>query len=576
MVTGSAGDATARSGEGGKPFVWPEMSVGTWVKALLLRIGLPAVFAAVFWRSSISPHAGDLRPAVEGLALVSVCFAVWWVLHWVYACWRDANAGNERSGPVVTACRAVFALLFLYLVSLFGMVMGGSTLGMASESLGALLGAALGQLLASGLVFAVALLAAVRIASRCFQSWTARREPTEQLWWTDAVGRAALVILHLVAAVGLLVAFCKFTPLMIVMEQSGLFSSDTVTYVALTGSWLQEFASALGQLASSGMLLVVVAALAIRIAFKRFRLWSELKFEQEKQRVEVPRTRFYLLKRALPLLSGIGWVLLILALIAAMLSLVDHSAGMPLMYLSLFLSALFTPSPALPLALVAFVAAQALFGAVEHWNDATANRHGFLNGLTRFLLYAVMAACALLVLYAIVDVQYSYHLFDLVSERMQVSTYVPTVWTFLMQVALRTSYLMFVVIVVLAIICLVIAAFVDGGGGGGGATAGGGGGGAYAGSSFGSGGSSSKKQTVNDRYGRKLLSIEDEGILGTTVRDRYGNKVGDAHEGILGTQHVRIGDDTYEVTDGILGTKNVSKDGRTIGYIDEDSKFRHN
>lgn len=263
------------------------------------------------------------------------------------------------------------------------------------------------------------------------------------------------------------------------------------------------------------------------------------------------------------------------------ISLVNPATGPGLRHTGPLLMSLSGGGFALPMAIVAFIVIQALLAVEERWNDATRGEHGCLNGLAKLVLYVGVAVCAGLVIYGIVMAQTRYNALGLLATQVTDGFAMPTLWTFLVQVIARTVYIIVAACIGLALLIFFLSALLSGDGGGGGGGGGYGGGSGGGGSVSAGGGSGSKVQTVNDRYGRRLASIEDEGIFGTTVRDRHGAKIGTVRTGLDGRKHVNVGNDEYQVRDSLFGNdKIVSKNGEDIGRIGEsgwgDDRFRKN
>lgn len=584
-----------------KPLVHPHVSAGDWAKSLFLRAGVPLAFAALcLFLSSKDPAAFPLGIA-QSILVVAGLFALWWVAHWRYALWRKANADDERSLPIAIAGRTASWLLLAFIYTLFGVFALPGAVEGAIASPGLFLEEGWGLFWRCGALPAIALMGAVRIASCLYRRWAATQEASEALWWIDAAARAVLVVLHIVGVVGIVVCASLHEPTLCLLSRSGLYGS--VVYPELDGSWLDEFASALGQLAAADVWLLVIVALAVNIVWRRFALWREVRFEIERNEIEerrqrgegrgltyknlhgkkdqareVPSVRTYLTRRIASVVSGFGWAALAIAALAAVLSLVNPATGSGLAHVVPLASSVVFASPALPAAAVAFVAIQALWAVEQWWWEATAQSHWFLNGLAKLVLYVGVAACALGVLYALGQALAVNHVFDAIVVQMSMGLLAPTVWTLVAQVAAQTAIYVLIVVAVIVVAALLIAGWAGGDSGSGGGGGVGGGAGGSAGAGFG-GGSSSKRQSVNDRYGRRLVSVEDEGIFGTAVRDRHGVKIGTAHEGFDGNTHVRIGDDEYQVRDALFGNDRiVSKNGEDVGRISEsgsgDDRFR--
>ena len=184
-----------------KPIVGLHLPTSAVVKALLLRIGLPAAFALVVSLPVLAGNSSTppgYQSFAAGMAMVAAAFALWWTCHWFFAMWRKANADNDRIAPIVWACRDVLTMIALLAVAIFVCAMNGAG---AVGGPWALAGSSFASLIQSGLPVTVAALALVRVASLAWRSWSATMEPTEALWWLDAAARIVGVLLHLVAIV---------------------------------------------------------------------------------------------------------------------------------------------------------------------------------------------------------------------------------------------------------------------------------------------------------------------------------------------------------------------------------------
>ena len=151
---------------------------------------------------------------------------------------------------------------------------------------------------------------------------------------------------------------------------------------------------------------------------------------------------------------------------------------------------------------------------------------------------------------------------------LEASQATPNIWGYLVNLVI--TVVLVIVGICVALVVIVLIASGDGGGGGAGAGAGGGGGG---GSSFGGGFSRDpQRQTITDRYGNKLLEVDDSGIFGPTkLRDRHGAAVGTVRDRFDGSTSVRMGDNEYRVRDAPLSSdKIVTKDGQEVGRIQTD------
>ncbi len=576
-----------------EPFRSPSIPASAWVKSIIIRVGIPAAIVALCVGISNS-QPSQLPPSmIPYIAAIAALFALGWIAHWFYAQWRKANEGNERSKPIISVCRAAGAMLLLYLFTLMCALGLPALAPTGPISITSILIWGWGIFWQSGMPLAIALMAMVRLIDYGYKHLTARMEATEALWWIDAAARALLTVLHIIAVLGIIVAVCLNYPMMHLLSIGGLYSTENIGYVTLEGPWLDELRAALGQLVSAGAWTLIVIALVANAVWRRFILWRDVRIEAEKQEIkaraergesrglmyknryggtsqanEMPGVGTYLALRASNIVAGFAWAALAIAIVAVGISLVNPATGSGLSHIAPLMHAILTASPALPIAAGAFIVVEALLAVEQRWNDATAQSHGCLHPIAKLFLYAGLAACIGLVLYAIAMAQMKYDALEAIALQATSGFAMPTIWTFVIQVTLQTA---FYVIVAAVVLFVVIELLVGGDTGGAGGAGGGYGGGGAAGGGSSSFGGGSKAKTVNDRYGRKLVELDDGGIFGQpTVRDRHGAKIGTTRESFDGSTHVRIGDDEYQVRDALFSDdKIVSKDGEEVGRIRE-------
>jgi hypothetical protein len=574
-----------------KPFAKPDITAGEWVKSVILRVGLPAAIVALCVGIS-NPQPDQLPPSmIPCVATIAALFALGWLAHWIYAQWRKANEGNERRKPIVSICRAAGTMLLLYLFTLVCALGLPALAPTDPKSATDTLAWGWEIFWQSGMPLAIALMAAVRLINYGYNRLMARMEATEALWWIDAAARAVLIVLHIIAVLGIVIAVCLNYPMMHLLSVSGLYSTENIGYVTLEGPWLDELRTALGQLAAAGAWTLIAIALVVNAAWRRLVLWRDVRIEAEKQEIkaraergesrglmyknryggmsqanEMPGVGTYLALRASNIVAGFAWAALAIAIVAVGISLVNPATGSGLSHIAPLMHAILTASPALPIAAGAFIVVEALLAVEQRWNDATAESHGCLHPIAKLVLYAGLAACIGLVLSAIAMAQMKYDALEAIALQATSGFAVPTIWTFVIQVTLQTAFYVIVAAVVLFVVIELLVGGDTGGAGGGGGYGGGAVGGGS--SSFGGG---SKAKTVNDRYGRKLVELDDGGIFSQpTVRDRHGAKIGTARESFDGSTHVRIGDDEYQVRDALFSDdKIISKDGEEVGRIRE-------
>ena len=228
-----------------------------------------------------------------------------------------------------------------------------------------------------------------------------------------------------------------------------------------------------------------------------------------------------------------------------------HSAPNPALRVNMLFYlpwTLLTSSPALPLCCRAERGGASLLLAAEsQWYQATELKHDFINWLTKVIVVLAVIASIGLAVYASVSGTGKY------KHNRRGGCPVPGGADDAQYMdahrANRGTHAVFLIVMACVALVVIVLAIAVLAGGGGGSTAGagaGGGGGGYAGggSSFGSS-SDSKRQSVNDRYGRKLVEVEDSVLFGTSVKDRHGGKIGSATTNWDGSTRVTIGNDVY-------------------------------
>ncbi len=538
-------------------------------KSLIIRavfaVGIPAAIAAFFaWQA---PWDGFVRDSNIFGAFISV--GVWGLACWCYAQFGSANEGNDRARPlksvgilvlVITfclmACAFVAWIEYLRMTHLSIMTNGNDAAPWSTY-----MAQLVDSFVASGLPVTLTLFTCVRIASWAWRRWSEAFEASEALWWLDAGVRVLKFFAHLFAvlAVG--------TSLALLCE-AGLYSNIPLWF---NGPWWAGVASLAQQLAQTGMLWVLAAACVLRVAWRRFKLWNDVRTERErslwKQQPDPKPDLAISAKTAFS--SAIASIVrivcltaIVLAFIASALALV-YPEGLPSATLLATMASALTTGP-LAGALVACVALYLARLAKNRWAMSSGKTHGFLCGLATFGWVLAAIATAGLALYGIVCAQQATGVFSTLGWQLQSGLENPNIWGCVIHLVI----IVVIVIIVLYIVVMLIPfdGGVGAGGGGGGYAAGGGGGGSGFGSS-----SDPKRQNVNDRYGRKLVEVDDSGIFSpTTLRDRHGAKIGTARESWDGSTHVSIGDDEYRVREALFSSdKIVEKDGEEVGRIRE-------
>lgn len=583
-----------------KPLEKPDVDAGEAVKAVLVRLAVPAAIGAM-WMLGVMAET-RLDP-VEILPVIGTCallVAAWWIAHWLFARWRKANKGNPRADAIAIGCRAVLWSLFALVFCIVYGAIPPTDLWDLTSRVALMVSVGWKWFWASGLLPAIFLFAAVRAGNRLVRNALEPMQPNAVLLWLQAVRSGVFVLFTIAAAVGLAIALCMCRPLSYLLSSVGLFSADAAGYLYLGDRWLAELQAACGQLSDAGVWALVIAILVIRACWRYARfVWAE-KVKEDEELLEEdsgsseedasPRKASrpfdsYLVPSLMRVGSGVGFALLGIAVVSMILSLINPSAGNCFKYANDLISALLSSSNALPIAFAVFLAIQVALAAIGYRDEATQGKRSALRGLAKFLSYASIVACGALVIYAIAKAEMARGILQSFADLAAAGFETATIWTFAAQLFARFLFCL----IIFAIAVWIVGALI----GSSGAGAGGGGGGSYSGGSYNwggscSGGSSgsgpfpdratisqggffdSGKTTIRDSSGRKIASV-GEGVFGTTIRDGSGKSIGSAREGLFGNTLVDIGDSRYEVRDSAFGNgKIVSENGKTIGRIEKD------
>lgn len=590
-----------------KPLEKPDVDAGEAVKAILVRLAVPAAVGAmwvlgVFAETRLDPV--EIVPVVGACALL---VAAWWIAHWFFARWRKANKGNPRADAIVIGCRAVLWSLFALVFCIVYCVIPPTDLWNMPSRVTTIITVGWEWFWRSGLLPAIFLFAAVRAGNCLMRNALAPMQPSAVLLWAQAISNGVFVLLTIVAAVGLALALLMCTPLVLLFSSGGPFSADTVTYPSLNGPWLAELQAACSQLAAANVWTLVVVIIVVRACWRHARFaWAEKVKEDEEiakgssdssgedgssRKASKPFVS-YLVPNLMRIGSGVGFVLLGIAVVSMILSLINPAGGNCFKYGNDLSVALLTASSALPIAFAAFLAIQVALAAIGYEDDATQGKHSALRGLAKFLSYAGIVACAALGIYAVVKAEMTYGILQSFADLAAAGFETATIWTFAAQ--FFAQFLLY--LIVIAIVVWVVGALLSSGGAGAGGGARGGGsysggysgGSYYGGGSYGGGSSgggsllpdratisqggffSGGATTIRDSSGRKVATV-NEGMFGTTIRDDSGNNIGSVREGFFGGTHVDIGGSQYEVRDSFFGdSKIVSENGKTVGRIEKD------
>lgn len=561
-----------------------------------MRLGIPLALAAVLL---FGIQTRSLEYGFFGIsfAITTAVAALGWLAHWLYAKWRNANQGNDNFKPVAWICRYALTLVALYAIALAARMFYLSADLNTTEGVGTFFISTLGMLWDSGLPISLALFVAVHIANLRYMRWAADMEANEALWWLDAAVRIVRALLYGAVVIAIVASAVLFAPISYFAGASGLFSGE-VTPMPLEGPWWKLAATMIAQLAGAGTLGVIVLMMIVYTIWRCGSLWFKVQGDREIQRQEDERLQALQVAQALdvpvpdfkPIVRsmkttvrerafGLAVVLILIVLgvvlFATLFSLIQPNPALRVNMLVYLPWTLLASSPALPLAAVLSGGASLLLAAESQWYRATELKHDFVNWLTKVIVVLAVIASIGLAVYAMYRAQEHTNIIGVAVAQFQEALMTPNIWTLLAQTVVRTVSLIVMACVVLIVLVIIIAALA---GGGGGSTAGASGGGGYASSgggyaagssSFGSS-TDSKRQSVNDRYGRKLVEVEDSALFGTSIKDRHGGKIGTVNKSWDGSTHVTIGDDEYHVRDAPFSSdKIVEKDGEEVGRIRE-------
>lgn len=583
-----------------KPLEKPDVDAGEAAKAILVRLVVPAAAGAIWTLGVMAETRLDPVEILPPVGLCAFLIAAWWIAHWFYAQWRKANKGNHRADVIVIGCRAVLWSLFALVFCIVSCVIPPTDLWTMTSRVTVMLSVGWKWFWSSGLLPAIFLFAAVRAGNRLVRNVLAPLQPSVALLWAQAVRSGVFVLLTIVAATSLAIALLMCTPLVLLLSSGGPFSADVVNYLYLEGPWFAELQAACDQLSTASVWGLVVAIIVVRACWRHARFaWAERVADDEaiwkdasgssedggSSRKASKRFGSYLMPHLTRVISGVGFVLMGIAVLSMILSLINPAGGNGFKYGNDLFAALINASSGLPIAFAAFLAIQVALAAIDYGDDVTQGKHPVLRSLAKFLSYAGIVACAALVIYAIVRAEMAYGILQSFADLAAAGLGTTTIWTFAAQ--FFSQFLLYLVIT--AIVMWVIGALIGssgaGAGGGGGSYGGGygGGGGSYTwgGSSGGGsafpdratisqGGFFSSGTTIRDSSGHKVATVSD-GLFGQTIRDSSGRSIGSAREGVFGSTHVDIGDSKYEVRDGFFGDKKVFDDsGKTVGRIEKD------
>lgn len=587
----------ARQPEERIPFEQPDLTVGPAIKAALIRGLVCAVFPALMmWPVVTGYLRGDSGYTLLAydLAIVFGMLFICWMLHWFFAAWRKPNADNPRAVPIICLGRFVVTAGALVVIALAGELVGLIT-AEVGEDPGALLLHGVSSLTSSGMVVAVAIPYAIHALHSFWKRWVTTMEPTEALWWMDAVERMVCVVAYAISAVLIMAASLLWVPLWGLVRFVPFIDASSIPGF-VEGTWPSVGIAMLQQTAASGVLTVVVVMLIVRTLWSRVKLWLDVRADwgqkQHQAREEarkaagdsqlptpyVPELRDALIRNVGGICVVVAYLVLAVALALAVIALTAQGAvGVTWSMLWGYVwSALLTTSPitpfaSVPLAVVLAVIVGGCDALERHWYEAGGLKHGFIHGCVRLCVYAGYLAAVAAMGAAVVSAQMQTGFIGVLTQCFQAGLASVGAWASIVRFLASFIFAVLIICLIVVVGGFFLLALLGGAGEEAASGAGAGGGGGYT-SSFGSS-SSSKRQTVNDRYGRKLVEIDDSSLFGqTVVRDRHGNKVGTVRDGWDGATHVQVGDEEYRVRDATFSNdKIIEKDGKEVGRVRESS-----
>ena len=542
----------------------PELRPGEWVQSLFIRAGIPLGIALLYCLAGHRPLEGD--PANVAGVLGSV--AVAWVLHWYYARWRKGL--GEKQLLLVR-----WAGTFIWLGVLIWLVVRALACMMSLEPQGrygtwAELSAQYGATVTSAGVWGVLVFVAlVRLVGMLWGRWRDKVEPTELFWWIDYLVTFAMRFLWGIVGLSACAAVSTMLTVGSGYEWPFLF----------VGPWWGGTILFLRQLADSGALGILLAAAVFRIVSARCRLGISVREKHRGVEDSLCIWGMHFLRVAEVLVYGV----LAVGLVGSIIALINPVSGLSGSGWALAIAREFLPM-ALVLPVLGVVALRFAWLGYRRWRDAPLRARSTSKSSKRpFLLRAIVWLGAVAALAGLIflignalrdmmtDVSHGAGpaaIVQMVWSAVAAGLKQPNLWGALAIVVWQIVVLILILIAGIIVLAIVLGADGGGGGGGGslgGGSAGGGGGGGGSGASVLGG-----TQTVRDRYGRKLATVEDTGPFGTRVYDRWGRPIGRERASFDGSQRYEINGHDVRVRDSVFGSdKTVSVNGEREGRIRE-------
>ena len=100
----------------------PKLHGSECFKATLIRLAIPGVFIAICLLIITTAPAQSDSTVLQGWIAFAIVFAIWWVAHWYFAKWKNANKQNNPTPyprAFITLGKGISALILFYLFTIF-------------------------------------------------------------------------------------------------------------------------------------------------------------------------------------------------------------------------------------------------------------------------------------------------------------------------------------------------------------------------------------------------------------------------------------------------------------------------
>lgn len=606
----------------------PKLHGSECFKATLIRLAIPGVFIAICLLIITTAPAQSDSTVLQGWIAFAIVFAIWWVAHWYFAKWKNANKQNNPTPyprAFITLGKGISALILFYLFTIFLELLSLTDTADISNPITLILGLSWDITWRSGMPLAILFMVIARACSNGYKNWCASERkafgkriqkenltPVEALeeqvglvWWLDEIIRVLVALANALGAVGILVALLMHSPITLVLATSGLFSPEKISYISFTVPWFSEFMTAIGQLSAAGMWVFVLTAGIVRIVWRKFLDWSALNTAEEIQAIEerkrdgeeepqfecivngekapgteVPNVGVYLQGSIIRIGRITGWISLVLGCCSILMSLLNPALNGFFANIFQIIGVILSAS-ALPIfALILFVVLVIINACELRWYEGTNKTHKSIHSFMKTARYVGYAICLLCVGYALVMAQLNNNIIGLITQNVAEGVNEATIWTLVTQLIVESA----LYLVIIAVLLYAAYRFIDNefilpntsyNGGYSGSYSGGYSGGSFGGSSGGNGGSSYSGSPWGNPYsttyvGGKAYHQQNNSWGGSTIYDGWGSKVGSTRQGVFGNTKVEYGGQKYEVRDGIFGDKIVTdENGKEVGRITE-------